>query len=289
MSTTTTFVDPAVPKFWSTPLLRHLNKLQEIASSQEVPSGVKEQIQTCIDCFNACEDYCDKISSTSSSAVNNLISQTEKHPWQSVYDNGDIQWKVGPGMLTGQLEGTFLKTLLSMSDAKKVLEVGLFTGNSALAMAEALPADGKVVGLEISEYIGDFARHLVDQSPHGKKIEIRIGPAKETMKQLAKEGEKFDVIFIDANKEGYMDYYQIIMDENMLTPRGTILVDNALHGGMAYLSHDLALLPGMEGVNNVVTSFNDFVYNDDRVRQVMIPIRDGVMAIRRKEDFEGHV
>ncbi|XP_033724822.1 caffeoyl-CoA O-methyltransferase 1-like [Pecten maximus] len=244
MSDKPAFVDPVIPKFWGQPVLRHLTKLQEMANVTGLPSDVQAQIQSCIDCVNAREEYCDNITLPSSTAINKLISKTEEHPWLHVYENRDIQWKVGPGMLTGQLEGSFLKTLVSMSNARRILEVGLFTGNSALAMAEALPADGKVVGLEISEYIGDFARQLIDQSPHGKKVEIRIGPAKENMEQLAKEGEQYDVIFIDANKEGYIDYYKIIMDNNMLAPRGTILIDNALHGGMAYLSEDLALLPG---------------------------------------------
>ncbi|XP_033735961.1 probable caffeoyl-CoA O-methyltransferase 1 isoform X2 [Pecten maximus] len=287
--TTKPYDDPVIPQYWDQPILRHLTKLQDMSNVQGVSNDIQTQIQICIDCIKAREDYCDDITSLSSTAIENLVYQTNQQNWQQVYDRGDIQWKVGPGMLTGELEGNFLKTLVSMSNAKRVLEVGLFTGNSALAMAEALPVDGKVVALEISEYIGKFARKLMDESPHGKKIDIQIGPAKDNMEKLAQEGHQFDIVFIDANKEGYMDYYKIIMDNNMLSPRGTILIDNALHGGMAYLSPENALLPGMEAVNMVITKFNEYVYNDDRVSQVMIPIRDGVLAIRRKDEFEGEM
>ncbi|OWF43376.1 caffeoyl-CoA O-methyltransferase-like [Mizuhopecten yessoensis] len=286
--TTEQYDDPVIPKFWNLPILRHLNKLQDMSnSSKGVPDYIKTQIQNCIDCINSREDYCDSTTSPSSTAIENMITKTNQHPWQQVYDRGDIQWKVGPGMLTGQMEGSFLKTLVSMANARRILEIGLFTGNSALAMAEALPVDGKVIALEISGYIGKFARQLMDESPHGEKVDIMIGPAKDNMEQLAQEGQKFDIVFIDANKEGYLDYYKIVMDNDMLTPRGTILIDNGLHGGMAYLSPEQSLLPGLEGSNMIITNFNEYVYNDDRVAQVMIPIRDGIMAIRRKDEFEG--
>ncbi|XP_033736139.1 O-methyltransferase MdmC-like [Pecten maximus] len=270
------------------PVKRHLVKLLETAKTRGVPEDIQTQIQTCIDCANALDDYCDTITSPSSEAMKNLITETETHPWKQAHDEGKTQWMVSSRMLSGALEGTFLKTLAGMSNAKRVLEVGLFTGCGALAMAEALPADGKVVTCELSEYVGDVARKLVDQSPHGKKIDIMIGPAAESIQQLATEGQQFDMVFIDANKEGYIDYYKIIMDNDMLTPRGTILIDNALHGGQAYLPKDkLQLDESRIAQSHVMREFNDYVYNDNRVNQVMVPIRDGVMMIRRKEAFEG--
>ncbi|XP_060072826.1 O-methyltransferase MdmC-like [Ylistrum balloti] len=272
----------------SHPVLRYLLNLQESAKVKGVPEDIQTQIQTCIDCIIARDDYCEDISSPASEAMGILIEETKNHPWQQAYNGGKIQYQVSPMMLSGALEGSFLKMLTGMSNAKRVLEVGLFTGCGALAMAEALPADGKVITCEIEEYVADVARKLIDQSQHGKKIDIMIGPATESLQQLAKERHQFDIIFIDANKEGYTDYYKIIMDHDMLTSEGTILIDNALHGGRTYLSTEKLLIPKCQNTDcHMMSDFNNYVYNDNRVSQVMVPIRDGVMVIRRKEAFEG--
>ncbi|XP_060072824.1 probable caffeoyl-CoA O-methyltransferase 2 [Ylistrum balloti] len=274
---------------WGHPVLRHLVKLQESAKNRGVPEDIQSQIQNCIDCVIAGEDYCNSVSSPPSAAIDNLIKETENHPWKQAYEGGELDWEVSPVMLSGALEGSFLKTLTSIANAKRVLEVGLFTGCAALAIAEALPADGKVISCEIGKYVGDVARKLVDQSPHGKKIDIMIGPASESLQQLATEGQKFDMVFIDANKEGYIEYYNIIMDNDLLDFRGTILIDNTFHGGQSYLSQDKLELEEDRIEINVMRGFNDHVYNDDRVSQVLVPIRDGVTIIRRKAEFEGEV
>lgn len=260
-----------------------------MAKTRDVPEDIQEQIQACIDCVTTREDYCDSVSTPPSEAVRTLITDTYSHPWQQVHEEGKTEWRVTPFMMSGELAGTFLKTLISISNAKRVLEVGLFTGCGALAMAEALPADGTLVTCELSGYFGDLARKWVDQSPDGKKIQIVIGPASESLQKMAKERQQFDIVFVDANKEGYIDYYKIIMDNNMLAPRGTILIDNALYGGQAYMTPENVQFPAGEKHSTVMTEFNNFVYKDNRVSQVLVPIRDGVMMIRRKKEFEGTV
>ncbi|XP_060072825.1 uncharacterized protein LOC132552654 [Ylistrum balloti] len=270
------------------PVQRQLVKLQDMAKTLEASEDIQTQIQICIENVTAQEEYCDTISSPPSEAIQNLITETKKHPWQKTMDEGKVMGRVGPGMMSGALEGTFLKTLVGMSNAKRILEVGLFTGCGALAMAEALPADAKVITCELEEYVADVARKLVDQSPHGRKIDIMIGPAAESLQKLAEEGQKFDMVFVDANKDGYIDYYKIIMDNDMLTARGTILIDNALNRGQAYLPKEKLVISETWGkYSHAIRDFNDYVYNDNRVSQVMVPIRDGVMMIRRKEAFEG--
>ncbi|XP_021339365.1 caffeoyl-CoA O-methyltransferase-like [Mizuhopecten yessoensis] len=270
------------------PVLRHLRKLQQNAKANNAPSDALIQIETCIDCIHARNDYCETISSPPSDVIDNIVTETETHPWQQVRDEGKVLSDVAPIMLSGALEGTFLKMLTGMSNAKRALEIGLLTGCSALSIAEALPADGEVVTCEISEYLASLARKLVDHSPHGKKIKIMTGPGTDCLQQMAKEGQKFDFVFIDADKPGYIRYYKIIMDNDMLTPRGTILVDNALYAGMSYLPQDkLQLSARFTTTNHVMREFNEYVYNDDRVSQVLLPIHDGVMIIRRKEAFEG--
>lgn len=273
---------------WAHPVLRHLIKLQDTAKTGGVSEDIQAQIQTSIECVIARDDYCEAISSPISKDLDNLITETKNHPWDEAKKEGKVSPQITPRMLSGSLEGIFLKTITSMSNAKRVLEVGLFTGCGALSMAEALPVDGKVVTCELSPYLGDLARKLVDESPQGKKIEIMIGPAQDSLEKLAKDGQTFDLIFIDANKEGYLDYYKLIMDNNMLTPRGTILIDNVFYGGKAYLPKDkVELGPSQMSQYQVMGEFNEYVRKDSRVSQVMVPLRDGVLMIRRKEAFEG--
>ena len=174
------------------------------------------------------------------------------------------------GMMVGQLEGRFLKTLVAVSGARRVLEIGTFTGYSALSMAEALPSSGKLVTLELDRNHAEMAQKFIDRSAYKDVIEIRVGPALETLRSL--EGT-FDFVFIDADKAGYLDYYENVLPK--LSPGGLIAVDNVFQGGRV-------LDPRDESPNAAaVRRFNDHVLADRRVEVVMVPIRDGVTLIRR--------
>jgi caffeoyl-CoA O-methyltransferase len=179
-----------------------------------------------------------------------------------------------PQMLSGHVEGRLLETLVFTTGARRVLEFGTYSGYSALAMAAALPEDGKVVTLEVSPEHADFARRHFGQHRHGERIELRIGPALESLKDLG--DEPFDLVFIDADKPGYLDYYEAALER--LTDRGLIVVDNTLWSGR--------VLPEREDDPDESTQalrrFNDHVADDDRVVCVMLTIRDGVTLIRRR-------
>ncbi|XP_021353045.1 caffeoyl-CoA O-methyltransferase-like [Mizuhopecten yessoensis] len=226
------------------------------------------------------------MSSSASDHVTNLIEQSINHPWKDLFKAGTIP-HLAPRMVSGKLEGNFLKTLVSMNNAKKVLEVGLFTGCGALTMAEALPADGSVTTCEIVPYVQNLAREYMDKSPHGKKVTIKGGPALASLEEMAEAGEKFDIIFIDADKCNYLNYYKLIMDRDMLTVRGTIIVDNSLFMGLIFCKDH----PSAEMIQNGldIHEFNEFVAQDERVYKVVVPIRDGVTMIRRRSDVEGSV
>src|SRR3954462_12586021 len=127
------------------------------------------------------------------------------------------------GMLTGHLEGRFLKMLAAISGARRVLEIGTFTGYSALSIAEALPDDGRIVTCEISEEHAEVARRHIAESPYADKIEVRVGPALDTIASL--DGE-FDMVFIDADKPAYGAYYEAVLAR--LSARGFICIDNVL-------------------------------------------------------------
>ena len=173
-------------------------------------------------------------------------------------------------MLTGHLEGRFLKMLVAISGARRILEIGTYTGYSAISMAEALPADGELITCEIDEAHAQLARSHIARSPDAAKIEVRVGPAIETIAAL--DGA-FDMVFIDADKTSYLDYYEAVLPR--LSSRGFICVDNVLWSKQV-------LDPADSSASTVaLRAFNDHVARDPRVACVMVPIRDGVTIVRR--------
>jgi caffeoyl-CoA O-methyltransferase len=174
-----------------------------------------------------------------------------------------------PQMLTGRLEGRALKLLAQFSGASRVLEIGTFTGYSALSMAEGIPAEGKVITCEIEPSHAAMAQRYFDSSPHGKKIEIRLGPALATLAGL--QGP-FDMAFIDADKENYPAYYERVME--LIRPGGLILVDNTLWSGLVLSPRDRETV--------AIDAVNKRIAKDDRVENVLLTVRDGLQMVRKK-------
>jgi caffeoyl-CoA O-methyltransferase len=174
-------------------------------------------------------------------------------------------------MLVGPLEGAFLKMVAQLVGARRVLEIGTFTGYSALCLAEALPVDGTVVSCDIDEDSVAVARRYMDRVPYGKKIEVRIGPALETMKTLT---GPFDLIFIDADKANYVNYYRRALD--LLSANGVILIDNVLWSG------EVLKQPPPDERTAAIQELNRAVAQDSRVNAVLVTIRDGVLVVKRK-------
>lgn len=172
-------------------------------------------------------------------------------------------------MLCGQVEGQFLRMLVAMSGAKRVLEVGTFTGFSALMMAAGLPADGELTTLELDPQHAEFARSYFERSPDGKKVRLILGPALDSLKTLS---GPFDFAFIDADKVNYPNYYTATLP--LLSPGGLIAVDNALREGKV-------LKPKGEP-SRATAELNDMITKDDRVEHVMLTVRDGVLLVRKK-------
>ena len=171
-------------------------------------------------------------------------------------------------MLSGQTVGTLLQMLLFASNAKRVLEIGMFTGLSAQMMAAALPDDGRVITCDVYPKAIETAKEFFARGPYAHKIEVREGPALETMKTLA---PGFDLVFIDADKGNYVHYYEAALP--LLAPRGIIAVDNVLWSGR--------VLDPQSDDDRAIVAFNDHVAADPRVTQVMLTVRDGVTLIRR--------
>ena len=175
-----------------------------------------------------------------------------------------------PQMMVGPFEGAFLKMMTQLVRATSVLEIGMFTGYSALCFAEALPAEGTVLTCELDEESAALARQYFAQSPIGKKIEVRMGPALETMRHVK---GPFDLIFIDADKVNYVNYYRRALD--LLAPQGVILIDNVLWNG------DVLKQPPPDEKTAAIQELNRVVSSDPRVSAVIITIRDGVLVIRK--------
>jgi caffeoyl-CoA O-methyltransferase len=175
-----------------------------------------------------------------------------------------------PQMLTGRVEGRFLEMLVWMSGARRVLEIGTYSGYSALSMAAALPEDGRIVSCEISEEHAEFARRHIEASPYADRIEVRLGPALETIAEL--DGP-FDLVFVDADKTGYAGYVEAVLPK--LGERGLIVIDNTLWSGRV-----IAPEPDDENAA-ALAELNDRLASDDRVAVVQLPIRDGVTLVRR--------
>ena len=177
-----------------------------------------------------------------------------------------------PQMLTGEIEGRFLEFLVFLAQPRLVLEIGTYSGYSALSMARALPAGGRIITCEIDPERVAFARRHIEKAGWADRISVREGPALDTVSSL--DGP-FDLVFIDADKEGYRGYYEAVLPK--LSERGLVVVDNVLWSGR------VAQPPSDDDSESTraLREFNDHVAADERVVNVMLSVRDGVTLVRR--------
>lgn len=203
-------------------------------------------------------EYAEKHTSAESELLQNL--------------NRDTQTKVlRPRMLSGHLQGRLLSMLSKMIRPERILEIGTYTGYSALCLAEGLTESGKLYTIDVNEELEDFANAYFEKSPYADKIEMIVGDAMELIPELK---ETWDLIFIDADKLNYSNYYDLIIKD--LKPGGIIIADNVLWSGKV-----------TEEVNpqdkdtKALLEFNDMVTKDPRVENVLLPVRDGLMVIRK--------
>jgi caffeoyl-CoA O-methyltransferase len=177
-----------------------------------------------------------------------------------------------PAMLSGPVVGRLLETLVALARPQLVVEVGTFSGYSALSMAAALPEGGRIITLELSDEHADFAQRHIDASPYADRIELRRGPALAGLEAI---DEHIDMVFIDADKTGYPDYYETAVRK--LSPGGVLVADNTLRGGEV-----LDPSPSDDGTQ-AMARLNDRVASDDRVVGVLLTVRDGVTVVRKRQ------
>ena len=179
-----------------------------------------------------------------------------------------------PRMCSGHLQGRLLKMFVRMIAPKAILELGTFTGYSALCLAEGIAPDGVVHTIEIDDELEDFIRAHFDASEYGSRIVLHIGDAEQIIPTL---DTRFDLVFIDANKRQYVEYYNLVMPH--LAPGGFIIADNTLWYGKV-----AEQLPKMDAQTQGIIDFNNRVAADPRVEKVIVPLRDGLTIIYRKPD-----
>lgn len=179
---------------------------------------------------------------------------------------------INPRMCSGHFQGRVLAMFCHMIQPERVLEIGTFTGYSALCMAEALPINGIIHTIERDDELEDFILQNFAGSEHGHKIKLHIGDA---LAEIEKLDETFDLVFIDADKREYLDYYEAVLPK--LRNGGFILADNTLWDGKVMKP----VIPNDKQTIEIM-HFNDFVAADSRVEKVMLPLRDGLTVIRKK-------
>ena len=190
-------------------------------------------------------------------------------------------------MLSGRLQGELLRILVQISGAKRILELGTFTGYSAICLATHLPSDGHLDTLELNDELEDLILEGFERAGLSDTIELHIGDCKETLVRLRSEmglndnssevlsDKMYDIVYIDANKREYCEYYELVFD--MIRPGGLILADNVLWDGKVCMD------PLPQDKQTVgIANFNDMVTADPRVESVILPLRDGLNVIRKK-------
>jgi caffeoyl-CoA O-methyltransferase len=256
-----------------TPLGIVAAKLEALSARLEGTEGLdphlKAEVRQARELAGGLEPYLSHCTTPESPALRRLAERTRAEDWSRLSSPLEQE------MLSGHVEGQVLKFLVHLTRATRVLEIGMFTGYSALAMAEALPDDGEVVACEVDRQVAELAQECFCESLSGNKIVVRVAPAQVTLEQLADAGETFDLVFIDADKAGYLGYVNQVLDGGLLAPDGVICVDNTLMQGLPYLS-DESTPNGL-----AIATFNQAVADDGRVEQVLLPLRDGLTLIRR--------
>ena len=204
-------------------------------------------------------DYCENHTSPESELLSNL--------------NRDTHLKVvSPRMLSGHLQGRFLSFISKLQQPQLIIEIGTYTGYSALCLAEGLTESGKLISIDVNEETSSYAQSFIDKSDYKNQIELVVADAKYFIHTI---NNSIDLVFIDADKKNYLAYYQLIIEK--LNTGGIIIADNVLWSGKITMPEG-----EMDRGTLALHEFNKFVQNDGRVENMLLPIRDGLMVIRKK-------
>lgn len=204
-------------------------------------------------------DYCENNTSPESEVLAKLNRETHLKV-------------VSPRMLSGHLQGRFLSFISKLLQPKLIVEIGTYTGYSALCLAEGLHPEGKLISIDVNEETSSFAKSFIAKTQYSNQIELVLADAKEFVKTI---NEPIDFVFIDADKKNYLMYYHLVIDK--LNKGGLIIADNVLWSGKITMPEN-----DMDRETLALHQFNQFVQQDTRVENMLLPIRDGLMIVRKK-------
>ena len=204
----------------------------------------------------AIAEYCESVSADESALLKKISRDTHANVLM-------------PRMLSGHLQGRLLSMISKMCKPSKILEIGTYTGYSALCLAEGLKENGKLITIDINEELEDRVRHYFQESSYSNSIDYQIGDARKIIPQL---NMSFDLVFIDADKESYSTYFDLVIDK--VPSGGYILADNVLWSGKV-----LDAKPDKD--TRAIVAFNLKIQNDSRVENLLLPVRDGIMVMRK--------
>lgn len=202
-----------------------------------------------------------------------VLDHTQCEPEQLSNLNRETNAKVlMPRMLSGHLQGRILSMFSKMIKPKRILEIGTYTGYSATCLAEGLTEDGKLITIDVNAELEKMVRQHFKEADISQKIDFYVGNALKIIPTL---NEKLDLVFIDADKENYSNYYDLVFDK--VNAGGFIIADNVLWSGKVIMEE-----AKMDKDTKAICSFNKMVHNDKRVEHVLFPVRDGLMVVRKK-------
>lgn len=200
------------------------------------------------------------------------LHTTAESEWLCNLNRETHQKILKPRMLSGHMQGRILSMFSQMIKPERILEIGTYTGYSALCLAEGLAENGKLITIDINEELQEFVQKHIDASPYKNKIEQRIGNALEIIPTL---NEQFDIVFIDADKENYLPYFNLIFDK--VKTGGYIIADNVLWSGKV-----VGKVQANDTDTKKLLEFNAYIQNHEGVENVLLPVRDGLMICRKK-------
>lgn len=272
-----------------TPVLSASLKIQAVIEKLEA-EGVKDasilpSLREALKLLVNIDPYLEDHSMETPEILRGIIDETLKHDWRGAHESGKMKFYIEPAACAGTYEGNFIAQVARSIGAKTVLEIGMFTGTTTINIAASLPKDGKIIALESEAYLKEVTKPFFDKAGVASKIEVRIGQAIDSLKELIAKRMSFDLIFIDADKTGYLSYYEAIMDGGLLNDNGVLLVDNVLYQG-------LPIMPELrkEGEDEFMSKngralhhLNQIIDDDPRVDVTILPVRDGLSWVTKKK------
>ncbi len=227
------------------------------------------KLNTCIGLSKGVEPYIENNTTPESNNLANLSKSTINHDWDSALKKKKSTGFLGSQMLCGHVEGQFLKMLVKITRATKILEIGMFSGYSTLAMAEGLPKDGEIHTCESNPYAIKFAQNAFDKTRE-KRIKIKSGLALETLKKLSAKKVVYDLVFIDATKSEYPEYLNLITKNSLINKNSLVCIDNTFLRGKVFSEFE-----EKNSSSKIMEKFNSDISKDPKYHTVMLPLRDG--------------